>query len=151
MSGILKGIAVLVAVTAAIALGLDTARAAAEGVEVSWDGKGEIQLTPDGQGEFSLSLRLHGNVVVRGKQFQATAERLIYNMAKKVVSLEAAKSGEVRLSMQMPDDGPTMELAARKIVVSLSDGRITLDGAGLLSAPGKKQTPHRESETADTP
>jgi hypothetical protein len=145
MSGILKGIAVLVAVTAAIALGLDTARAdqnaAAEGFEVSWDGKGEIQLTPDDQGGFSLSLQLHGNVIVRGKRFQATAEHLVYNMAKRVVSLEAAKSGEVRLSMQMPDDGPTMELAARKIVLSLSDGRITVEGAGILGVPGKKQTP----------
>ena len=177
----LKGIAVLFAVTAAVALGAETAAAAetatadqqatAEGVQISWEGQGEIQLAPDDHGESSLSLRLRGNVVIRGKQLVARADYLTFNMAKKVVSLEldaradrftcnmakkvvsleSTDSGEVRLSFQMPDDGPTLKLAARKIVISLSDGSIKVDGAGILSAPGKKQTPHRESEKAVGP
>jgi hypothetical protein len=161
MRGRLKEIALLCAVTAAVALGAETAAAAetatadqqatAEGVQISWEGRGEIQLAPDDHGESSLRLRLHGNVVIRGKQLVARADYLTFNMAKKVVSLESTDSGEVRLSFQMPDDGPTLEVAARKIVISLCDGRINVEGAGILSAPGKKQTQHHESEKAVSP
>ncbi len=139
----LKGTAVLLAVTAAVVIGAETARAeqkaTLQGVEISWNGQGEIQLAADDDGELSLSLRLNGNVVVRGEQLVAKADRLTYSAAKKVVSLESAGSGKVQLSFQMPDDGPTLRLAARKIVISLSDGRIKVDGAGTLSTPGEKR------------
>lgn len=139
----LKGTVVLLAVTAAVVIGAETARAdqkaTLEGTEISWDGKGEIQLTPDDDGELSLSLRLTGNVVVRGEQLVAKADRLTCNAAKKVVSLESTGSGQVQLSFQMPDDGPTLRLAARKIIISLSDGRVKVEGAGTLSTPGEKR------------
>lgn len=132
----------LFAVAMVVAIGTETAKAdqttTLQGIQVSWDGQGEIQLAPDDDGDFSLSLRLYGNVVVRGRQFDARADRLIYDTEEKSVSLESGDSSEVRLSFRMPDDGPTLRLAARKIVISLSDGRIKVEGAGILSTPSKK-------------
>ena len=54
----LKGTAVLFAVTAAVVIGAETARAdqeaTLEGTEISWDGQGEIQLAADDDGESLL-------------------------------------------------------------------------------------------------
>ena len=153
MRASLRGSAVLFALTAAIAIGGETGRAdekaTVQGLHVSWDGRGEIRLVPDGDGEFSLRLRLEGNVVIEGERFDAKADRLIYHMATKVVSLESSPDSAAQLSFKMPDDGPTLRLVARKIVISLSDGRIKVDGAGWLSTPAEK--PPKPAPQGDVP
>ena len=137
----LKRTAVLFAVSAAMAVVAATAEAAeptpAEGVRISWEGQGEIQLAPDDDGEFSLSLRLSGKVVVRGEGLEMRADRLVYNRAKETACLESTDRGGVRLLLQLPDDGPTLQCTARKILVSLRDGRIKVDGCGTLSTPAE--------------
>lgn len=148
-----RGPVVLFALTATIAMGAETARAdekaTVQRLHVSWNGRGEIQLAPNDDGEFSLRLRLEGNVVVKGEHFDAKADRLIYHMAKAAVSLESSSGRTVKLSFQIPDDGPTMQLAARKIVISLSDGRIQVEGAGILTTP--RERPPKPAPQRDVP
>ncbi len=139
----LKETAALLAFVVAMALVARSARAdqqkIAEDFKVSWEGQGEIQLAPADDGEFSLSLRLIGKVVVRGEKLEARADRLTCNMAKKVVVLESTSKDGVQLSFQVPDGGPELRLVARRILISLSDGRIQVDGAGRLSTPAKER------------
>jgi hypothetical protein len=149
----LREVAALLGFAAAMAFVAQPARAdqqkTAEDLQVSWEGQGEIQLAPADDGEFSLSLRLIGKVVVRGEKLEARADGLTCNMAKKVVVLESTSKDGVQLSFQVPDGGPVLRLVARRILISLSDGRIKVDGAGRLSTPAKE--PPKPVAQADVP
>ena len=130
------------AALAVIAISDQTARAAQNvgirGVQVSWDGHGEIQYLPDDDGQPAFGLRLTGSVVARGKQFEAKADRLTFDPRENLLTLESDADGGVRLSCIVPDDGPRVELAAHEIALSLSDSRISVEGAGTLGLPGDR-------------
>ncbi|MEE8453016.1 MAG: hypothetical protein V3R99_13910 [Thermoguttaceae bacterium] len=139
----LRKCAAMIVLAAVVTVGTQTAKAdqkvGLRGVQVSWDGRGEMQYLLNDDGEPTFAIQLTGNVVARGKHFEATADRLMFDSREGLLRLESEADGEVRLFYRMPGDGPRAELTARKIDIRLSDSRIEVEGAGNLKTIEKER------------
>jgi lipopolysaccharide export system protein LptA len=84
------------------------------------------------RGKGNQQMEAHGRVLVRAREFQATADHMNYNEAKDQIIFEAEPGNTAYLAKNVGKGVPPQKFTGRKIIYSRSTGNVWgTDGESL--------------------